>query len=31
MHGFDLFGYLAGVRTVGMAGLAVPQLLPSPA
>ena len=31
MHGLDLFAYLAEVCTARMAGLAVPQLLPSPA
>ena len=31
MHGLDLFAYLAGVCTASMAGLAVPQLLPSSA
>jgi len=31
MHGLDLFAYLARVCTAIMAGLAVPQVLPTPA
>ncbi len=31
MHGLDHFAYLAGVCIASMAGLAVPQLLPTPA
>jgi hypothetical protein len=30
MHGLDLFADLAGVCTVSMADLAVPQILPAP-
>jgi len=31
MHGMHLFAYLTGVCTASMAGLSVPQLIPTPA